>query len=202
MKKVGIINCSTNNLFSINNIIKELGYNTIVSDDKKDLERCDYLILPGVGAFFEAKKKLNEKKLDFLIYEFIKKGNLFLGICLGFQLLFEESSEFKKTKGLDLIKGKILPFESKNKIVPHVGWNKVINIKNNLIDKTKNKFYFIHSFYANEVNENNILFKTKYYDLEFCSGVNKENIYGFQFHPEKSGLNGFNLLNKVLKDFK
>ena len=201
MKKVGIINCSINNLFSIRNFIQLLGFDTIISNDIKQLKKSDYLILPGVGAFAEAKKRILENELDIFIKNFIKKGNLFLGICLGFQLMFEKSVEFEDCEGLNLVKGEIKPLKDSAKIVPHVGWNKVASLKKNLIKDSESKFYFIHSYYAKTSSSKDILFKSKYYDLEFCSGINKDNIYGFQFHPEKSGKNGFNLLNTLFKTF-
>ncbi len=201
MKKIGIISCNTNNLFSASNAFKKLGCLPVLSNDKKELLDCDMLVLPGVGAFNVAMKNLVSQNLDETIFDFIKSGKIFLGICLGFQLLFNESEELINTKGLGLIQGRVIGFDKKKMIVPHVGWNKVIEQNNdeNLIDKNKNDFYFVHSFYAKPTSSDNILYLTEYGKLSFCSGVKKNNIFGTQFHPEKSGKNGMLFLEKLIK---
>ena len=200
MKKIGIISCNINNLFSISNAFKKLDFSPIISDDRKTLLDCDMLVLPGVGAYNVAMKNLIDKEIDNTISDFIKTGKNFLGICLGFQLLFDESEEFVKTKGLGFIPGKVVGFDKKKMIVPHVGWNSVMTTKNNqLINQGMNTFYFVHSFYAKPDNPDDIFCFTNYNRLKFCSGIKKNNIIGIQFHPEKSGTNGINFLKNLLK---
>ena len=201
MRKIGIISCSTNNLFSVSNVFKELNCLPIISNTKEKLLECDILVLPGVGAFNIAMQNLKAQGLDVTIHDFIKTGKIFLGICLGFQLLFEESDEFTKTSGLGLIKGKVKAFDKKKLIVPHIGWNNLRELqKNSLIENKMNKFYFIHSFFAEPNNKKNILYQTEYNKFFFCSGVKKDNIFGTQFHPEKSGKNGINFLKNLLNE--
>ncbi len=200
MKKIGIISCNINNLFSISNAFKKLDFLPVVSDDRKTLLNCDMLVLPGVGAYNVAMKNIKKRGIDNTISDFIKTGKNFLGICLGFQLLFDESEEFIKTKGLGFIPGKVVGFDKKKMIVPHVGWNNVIPKKsNNLINQGMDTFYFVHSFYAQPYNPEDIFCFTNYDGLKFCSGIKKNNITGIQFHPEKSGTNGMNFLKNLLK---
>ena len=194
MKKIGIISCNTNNLFSISNAFQKLNCKTIISNEKNELLNCDILVLPGVGAFNVAMDNIKNKNIDDIIFEFVKTGKTFLGICLGFQLLFETSEEFVKSKGLGLLKGNVLSFDKNNMIVPHVGWNTVETQNKNLIGPNIDNFYFVHSFYAKPYNSKNILCLTDYSNFKFCSGVEKDNIFGVQFHPEKSHRNGMQLL--------
>jgi len=201
MKKIGIISCNVNNLFSISNAFKKLDCLTIITNDRKELLDCDALVLPGVGAFNVAMKNIIENNIDSTISDFIKTGKTFLGICLGFQLLFEESTEFTKTKGLGLIEGNVVGFDKSKMIVPHVGWNSVeIKNKENNILKSNNNFYFVHSFYAKPKFLKDIFSYTNYSNLKFCSGIKKDNLYGVQFHPEKSGKNGIQFLENLLRN--
>ena len=161
------------------------------------------LVLPGVGAFNTAIKNIKEQDVDSTILDFVKKGKLFLGICLGFQLLFDESNEFTKSRGLGLIKGKVSGIDNNKMIVPHIGWNKVISAKkkDDLINNNndQNSFYFIHSFFSKPHFEHEISYYTQYKNFKFCSGVIKDNLYGIQFHPEKSGNNGINFLKNLVQ---
>ena len=127
------------------------------------------------------------------------KNNFFLGICLGMQLLFEKSSEFKNTKGLGLIKGNVEKLkEDKYNPVPHIGWNNFVNIKKNRFNlKKENNFYFVHSLYCNPKDKDYVISETKYGKNKFCSAIQANNIIGTQFHPEKSGLSGINLLKMI-----
>ena len=152
-------------------------------------------------------KNIKKLKLDKELKMLCKdKSKLFIGICLGFQLMFEESFEYKKTKGLSILPGKVIGMSNKvNSLpVPHTGWNilKFNNSnKNNFLKKNLNKksYYFVHSFYAQPLNNKDIMTTTKYENLNFTSSISKENVYGFQFHPEKSGINGIKLINQILK---
>ncbi len=201
MKKIGIISCNVNNLFSISNAFKKLDCLPIISNDKKVLIGCDMLVLPGVGAFNVAMQNIIKQNVDTTISDFLKTGKIFLGICLGFQLLFEQSEEFKKTKGLGLVKGDVVSLDKNKMIVPHVGWNNVETTnKNNSIPKNMNSFYFVHSYYAKPKNLADIFCSTEYGNLKFCSGIKKNNLYGIQFHPEKSGKNGINFLSNLINN--
>jgi len=210
-----IIDYNLGNIFSVQNACKYNGTNTIVSNDKKDIESADAIILPGVGAFGDAMD--NMRKLDLIepIKDFIHSKKPFMGVCLGMQLLFTESEEFGNHKGLDIIKGQIKKFptigSSNNKIkVPQVGWNKLVNDKNTqwmnspLSSINNDSFmYFVHSYFACPDDESVILSKTVYEDISYCSSILKDNIFATQFHPEKSAETGVNIyanwLNNIHK---
>jgi glutamine amidotransferase len=207
--KVVIVDYGVGNLFSINEACKYLGYTTILSSNPDIILSASNLILPGVGAFEIAINRLKSLNLIEVIKQYVKTGKPLMGVCLGMQLLFDESEEFGSHKGLGLIEGKILKFPefiNQNKLViPHIGWNSII--KKNLdwaetpLKKTSNNslMYFVHSYYALPSCESNILTESTYSDFKFCSSVKKDNIYGFQFHPEKSGKDGLNIYNNFLK---
>ena len=200
--KLLILDLQVSNLFSIINAVKYLGYNYIVDNTKKNIENSDCIIIPGVGSFPYAMRQLNKNKLNETLKKESNKGKPIIGICLGFQLLFSKGEEFKITSGLDLVKGavKILPTK-KNLSVPHVGWSQLIdpNKNNNKFFDKNDYFYFVHSYYVQPENKKIILSQTEYENFKFCSSIYHENIFGFQFHPEKSGRSGLNLLNKTLR---
>ena len=208
MKKLVIIDYGINNLQSVVNACNNFGINTIITNDSKLIKSSDAFILPGIGSFSQAMKNLKNKGLDDSIFDIIYKKKILIGICLGMQLLFEKSDEFGKTKGLSIFDGVVKKFSNfSKKKIPHIGWrNQFFKKKPRLTAGIKNtdNFYFVHSYYAEICNKNKkyIISTSKYYDEEFISIVNKENIYGFQFHPEKSGLSGLNIyknLSKLLK---
>lgn len=210
-KKVVIVDYGHGNLYSINQACVYVGYSPIISSRAEDILSADSLILPGVGAFKVAMDELEEQGLIEPIKEFVKKGNHLMGVCLGMQLLFEESEEFGLHKGLGFIGGKIVRFPkifNDLKVrVPHVGWNKLF--LDDYFDKWEGSplqgvmdedfMYFIHSYYAQPTDKNNILSLTNYRDLNFCSSVRKDNIFGFQFHPEKSSEKGLSIYKNFLK---
>ncbi len=204
MKKILIVDYKMNNLFSIYNSIKYLGYDVKVSSNHKSINRSDIIILPGVGSYPVAMQRLKKLNLIEPIKEFAKKEKKIIGICLGMQLLFNYSEEIKKTKGLGLIDGQIKSIKKyrSSMIVPHVGWNNII-IKKKLDSKIMSfngkNFYFVHSFYPTLKNSKNNIFYTNYNKLLFTSMVIQNNIIACQFHPEKSGSNGLNLLKYFLK---
>jgi glutamine amidotransferase len=208
-KKIVILDYGLGNLFSIDQAVRFLGYSTIVSSDPKEILIADYLILPGVGSFEIAMKQLYKLNLVEVLKQFVKSQRPVMGICLGMQLLFEESHEFGINKGLGIIEGRVLKFPNDvnglKMRVPHIGWNRVYQ---NIVDskfphseivKNGSLMYFVHSFYAKPLNDKNILTKTNYLGFEFCSAVNKDNVFGFQFHPEKSGEEGLEIYNNFLK---
>ncbi len=196
---VSIVDSGTCNLFSIKNALEKVGAKTRIVSSHKDISECNILVLPGVGSYKQAMTNLKKKKLIKPIIKHINSNKRFLGICLGFQLLFESSEEFGFTKGLGVLKGKIKSFEKKKiRSIPHVGWNLVKCKKKNFINKNE-FYYFVHSFYAEPKDKSVIYSTTKLDNLNFCSSIIFKNIYGCQFHPEKSGKSGLRFLKKFLE---
>ena len=199
--KLGIVDLDTGNLASLLSALNKLNINFKICKNSFDFENVDKIILPGVGAFKDLMKKIREKNMDKTILTKIGKNVPILGVCVGFQILFSGSNEHGDCSGLDLIKGNFINFKDENKKikVPHVGWNecKILN-KNKLFQDIEDNsdFYFTHSYYLKNYNIKNVVTKTMY-NLNFVSSINKKNIYGVQFHPEKSQLNGL----KIIKNF-
>ncbi len=199
--KIGIIDVGVGNLGSFGSAMSKLNLNFKICKNHHDLKDVNKLILPGVGAFSDFMSKIKKKKIDKVIKEKINSNVKILGICLGFQVFFSDSEEHGKSEGLNILEGKI---ESINKLgknirIPHVGWNSCKFIKQNILfDGIKNNsdFYFSHSFYLNKCSTSIKIGETNYHK-KFVSVVNFKNIYGVQFHPEKSQLNGL----KLLKNF-
>ena len=197
---VGIINLKLNNIFSIISCIREIGYKVEIIESEKKIKN-DLIILPGVGSFPKAMKYLINTGIDKRILEFSKTKKPLIGICLGMQLLFDKSEEFKKVKGLSLIEGEVKKIPSSKTIVPNIGWQKInLKKKDRFISKNldKNFFYFIHSYYCQPKKNNKILSLSKINKFEFCSSIRQDNIYGMQFHPEKSSKSGI----KLFKNFR
>ena len=200
-KKVGIIDYGAGNLGSIYNAIKYLNAPTKIISNPENINQFSHLILPGVGSFGTLSKNLKKKNWPNDIREFVKKGKSLLGVCVGMQLLFEESDESKGAKGLSLIKGSFQVFNESNKLpLPHIGFNEVIHNKTAIWKGIENNspFYFIHSFRIMKTNDEVITSKTTYGD-EFISFVEKDNVFGSQFHPEKSHYVGLKLLKNFLE---
>ena len=205
---ITIVDYKLGNLFSIKNFFLKLNYKVEISSNPKKILQSKIVVLPGVGAFDEAMKNIQKLKLDKTLKNIAKnEKKLFIGICLGFQLMFESSEENKNTKGLSIFGGKVINLNRRIKKlpIPHTGWN---IIKFNQSNKNKNikklvnnkSFYFVHSFFILPKNKKEILTTSKYENLSFCSSISKKNVYGFQFHPEKSGINGIKLIKQVLKN--
>lgn len=196
-----IIDYGVGNLFSLVSSLKKIGEEAIVSSDKDIISQADRIILPGVGAFGNAIVKLNESGLSDIIMEEVSKGKPLLGICLGMQLLFEKSFEYGENKGLGLIKGEIRALSEvipDNLKIPHMGWNGLHFKKKSPIFEglaEGDEVYFVHSFAGFYCEEN--LIATAEYSIEVTAAVNNKNIYGVQFHPEKSEEKGI----KILKNF-
>ena len=198
---IAIIDYQMGNIGSIRKMLSKLGYDSVVSNSVNELEKYSKFILPGVGNFQNGAKKLH----DLNIYNFLKNlkdedNKYLLGICLGMQLLFEGSEEGNDSmKGLGLIKGRVNKFidlQDGSKI-PHMGWNFVEIISNENILKhleEESRFYFVHSFFGEPANPKNTLTTTVYGGKVFCSSVFDKNIFGTQFHPEKSHKFGFSFL--------
>ncbi len=198
---IGIIDYNMGNLASVYNACKKIDTKAEILKNPEDLKNFEKIILPGVGAFGDAMEHLNETGMKEAILEFAKSGKTMLGICLGMQLLFESSEEFGDNKGLGLIDGKIVKFDKakmkEDTKIPHMGWNTIdTQDDHTLFEGLENPYlYFVHSYHA-ITQEQNIIGKTTY-GYEFVSAVHKDNIYGFQPHPEKSHDNGL----KILKNF-
>tara|TARA_Y100000590_G_scaffold435250_1_gene554443 strand:+ start:1314 stop:1976 length:663 start_codon:yes stop_codon:yes gene_type:complete len=209
-KKITVIDYGVGNILSLKNSLEHLGADVLFSNKEKEILNSSHIILPGVGAFPSAMYLINELNLKEILYNAASKNINLLGICLGMQLLLTQSEEFKITEGLNLIPGKvkfIKDFSKKNKNLklPHIGWNQIIkqniNIKANEITKNlieTDHFYFVHSFMSLTDNKNDQLFFTKYYDVNVPAIIGRKNIYGFQFHPEKSGKSGLKLLQNFI----
>ncbi len=183
---IGIIDCGTGNITSVKNALIKLGEETKVVTG--GISEFDKIILPGVGAFGFMMESLRKKKVDIEIKEFIQSGKPFLGICLGMQVLFEESEESPGIKGLEILKGKVVRFKEGK--VPQVGWNKIEN--------DEEYAYFVNSYYA-VPEEKSIIKATSDYYVKFPSSIRYGNITAFQFHPEKSGKYGLKLIERWLK---
>jgi len=203
MKNVIIIDYQLGNLYSVKQACDTVGINAKISCQKDDILNADALILPGVGAFNEAMSNLKKLNLDEAIIQKVKSGIPIFGICLGLQLLFTESEEFEAGKGLDLISGVIKRFpelyQNRKIRVPQIAWNTIYKHdqdwgKTALKEIKNNEFmYFIHSYYVEPIDKNNILTQTNYDGVEFCSSVNYQNIFATQFHPEKSSDKGISI---------
>ena len=195
---IAIIDYGVGNLFSLTSSFKKIGVDVVATADKEVIKSADKLILPGVGAFADAIIKLRDSGLDRVIIDEAKKGKKIMGICLGMQLLFEKSYEYGEHDGLALLKGKVVPMEnriSSNLKIPHIGWNALEFKRDSEIFSHINDgdfVYFVHSFYADECDDSVIA--TSEYGAEITAAVQKENVYGCQFHPEKSGSVGLNIL--------
>ena len=195
---IAIIDYGVGNLFSLTSSFKKIGVDVVATADKEVIKSADKLILPGVGAFADAIKKLRDSGLDRVIIDEAKKGKKIMGICLGMQLLFEKSYEYGEHDGLALIKGKVVPMENRipsNLKIPHIGWNALDFKRESEIFRYINDgdfVYFVHSFYADECDDSVIA--TSEYGAKITAAVQKENVYGCQFHPEKSGSVGLNIL--------
>ena len=202
MTNIGVIDIGSGNFGSLNSALKKINYHFKICKNIEDLQGIKKIILPGMGSFPNFMKKLNDQKFSKYLKEQIKNDEKsILGICVGFQALFQSSSELSHTEGLGFIDGKvkIISKDDKNIKLPHVGWNSCIIKKKNLIFKNiKNNqdFYFCHSYAVNNLKGNNVVSETNYYQ-QFVSAVEKKNVFGVQFHPEKSQLNGL----QILKNF-
>jgi glutamine amidotransferase len=203
---VTIINYGVGNLDSIRRAIEECGGNALVTSDKKDLEDATHLILPGVGAFTRAMENIRKYGFDGVLQELvIDDGKPLLGICLGMQLLASRGWEGGETNGLDFIKGdviRLVPTNSTERI-PHIGWNNVdiTHPSDLLMDIQSGKdFYFVHSYHFRCNNPKNQIALTPYCG-QFTSIIGHKNIFGVQFHPEKSQKAGLKLLKNFISDF-
>tara|TARA_Y100000741_G_C18240443_1_gene553469 strand:+ start:1068 stop:1706 length:639 start_codon:yes stop_codon:yes gene_type:complete len=195
---ISIINLKLNNIYSIYNALTECDYKVKIIDEKVKNISSDIMIIPGVGSFPKAMDYLKKTSLDKTIKEFNLKKKPIVGICLGMQLLFEKSNEFSKCKGLSLLNGEVVKISNKKIRVPNIGWNKIKIVKKSQVIKQnldKSFFYFVHSYHCKPKNFSNILSLSNLNTFNFCSSVQKDNLLGMQFHPEKSGKEGLKIIN-------
>jgi imidazole glycerol-phosphate synthase subunit HisH len=201
---IGIIDYGMGNLFSVSKALERLNAPYFISDDSGKLMNANGLILPGVGSFRDAMLRLNESGISELIKRYADTGKPLLGICLGMQLLFEESEENGFTKGLGLLSGEVKRFPGRTKEgmdykVPHMGWNKLVFKRSSIILNNVNEsyVYFVHSYYV-KTSDEEVLIASSDYQIEVPAVVGKENIIGMQFHPEKSSRLGMQLLSNFV----
>ena len=198
---VGIIDYGVGNLFSLQSSFKAIGEEAFVSGNAEELRKADRLVLPGVGAFEDAAAKLRASGLDSFVRQQAAEGKPLLGICLGMQMLFEKSFEYGEHEGLGLLKGQVVPMAGKidpELKIPHMGWN-ALSVKQGrlLADVDGQYVYFVHSYFA-EGCEDSLAAVTEY-DIPITAAVEKGNIFGCQFHPEKSGNVGLSILQKFCR---
>lgn len=198
---IAIVDYGVGNLFSLCSSLEYIGADVKVTSDPEEIRRADKIILPGVGAFEDAAKKLRDSGLDTVIQSEALAGKEIMGICLGMQLLFERSFEYGEHKGLGLIEGSVVSME--NRIpeglkIPHIGWNELHFDRQHKLFKYLNKgdcVYFVHSYFATDCDD--AVIATAEYGIELTAAVARDNVMGCQFHPEKSGDTGL----KILKAF-
>jgi len=202
MSEIIIVDFNLGNLYSVKKACEVCDISARISSQKKDIEKADALILPGVGAFGETMSNLKQLELVKPIKDFVNSGRPLFGICIGLQLLLSESSEFGLTKGLNLINGKVekISFENqeiyKSFRIPFVGWNKIeIKNKSSLFDHIKegDYFYFVHSYCAKLDISTDLVASSTYADLKVSAAIERNNIFATQFHPEKSGSKGLQI---------
>ena len=207
MVQVAIIDYGVGNLRSVEKAFAATDCEAVVSSKETDLRAAGKLVLPGVGAFGACMRALRERGFDELVRERVAEGTPLLGVCVGMQMLFEESDEFGATPGLGLLRGRVRNFSDDSRVssarlvVPHVGWNRIDQIRENpLFDGVTNRsfFYFVHSYYCEPTDKSVIAGETEY-GLNYASVVAKDNICGVQFHPEKSQDAGLRLLRNFAR---
>ncbi|ACO04674.1 MAG TPA: imidazole glycerol phosphate synthase subunit HisH [Persephonella sp.] len=198
---ITVVDYGMGNLRSVAKALEKVGLDVKVSSDPEDVLNSKAIVVPGVGAFGDAMHNLDRLGLLDPVIRSIESGKPYLGICLGLQILFEYGYEFGEHKGLGVLRGKVIRFENREGFkVPHMGWNQVwIKQKDGLFSDIKDGeyYYFVHSFYAVPSEESDIASTTDYI-TEFCSAVQKGNVWAVQFHPEKSQKAGL----KLLENFK
>ncbi len=186
-KKISIIDTGAGNIHSVYKAFVYIGSNPEVTKDSAVIEKSDAVIFPGVGAFGAVMSSIKKNNLQDIIIKSAKSSKLFLGICVGMQVLFDSSEENPEQKGIGILKGKVVKFK-KAKTVPHIGWN----------EADGKIFYFVHSYYVVPEDKNIIFAETEYDEEKFTSIIKKDNLMAVQFHPEKSGEVGIELLKRFI----
>lgn len=200
---VAIVDYGVGNLFSLECSLNAIGAEVTITADPEVLKKADQIILPGVGAFEDAAKKLRATGLDQVIRDLAAAGKPLMGICLGMQMLFEKSFEYGEHEGLGLIPGQVVPMQGvipADYKIPHIGWNALLFKKESPLFKyiqNGDCVYFVHSYYA--ANCHRDVIATAEYGPELTAAVAKDNVFGCQFHPEKSGTVGLNILKAFVE---
>ena len=198
---IAIVDYGVGNLFSLQSSLKAIGADAVVTGDPDTIRRADKIILPGVGAFGDAAAKLRENGLDQVVIEEARQGKPLMGICLGMQLLFDTGEEYGTHQGLGLIPGRVVSMKGvvpEDYKIPHIGWNALLFPEDREVSpifkyiKNGDCVYFVHSFYAADCRD--FVIADAEYGALLTAAVQKENVYGCQFHPEKSGKVGLNIL--------
>ena len=209
MTKISVVDYGIGNIKSICSALEKSDADIVLTDNRREILSSHGLILPGVGAFAHGMEKLISKKLDKIINDFVTTGKPLLGICLGMQMLFEKSSEFGDTPGLGLIPGEVLRLQSNKNVsekLPFVSWSGTKPPENQSWSNTilngincNDHMYFVHSYYAKPKDKENVLSVTEYSDKDYCSTVKRGNVYGCQYHPEKSADKGLKIINNFVE---
>ncbi len=200
---VAIIDYGVGNLFSLRSSLREIGAEALVSSDEAEIAAADRIILPGVGAFEDAARKLRESGMEALVKREAAAGKPLLGICLGMQLMFDRSYEYGEHEGLGLIHGSVRPIADvipTGYKIPHIGWNSLRFVKESPLfkySKENDYVYFVHSYYAAECDESTLAVTE--YGADLTASAANGNVYGCQFHPEKSGNTGLNILRAFME---
>jgi glutamine amidotransferase len=206
MKRIVVLNYGLGNVRSVSNALRAIGAEADVSCNERDIALADGLIIPGVGAFPHGMANLTESGLVDIVHEYIDSGRPVLGICLGMQLLFEKGAEYQMTQGLNIISGsvEIIPVKPEDGRMPHIAWSTIKPTEigaqamfAGMSDKEM-RFYFVHSYAATEVQAQNISATVDYMGHEIVAAVQKKNVWGTQFHPEKSGPSGLCFLRNFI----
>ena len=201
-KKICILDYGSGNQKSVYNMIDHIGYESKISDDFEIIKNSDYIILPGVGSYGGLIEKLKKKNLiNILNDEVIVKKKLYLGVCVGMQIISTFGEEFGINFGLNWIPGVVRKLQTTTNILPHIGWNNIkIEKKNEILNNIDDNsdFYFLNSF-CFVPNDKKYVLASTYYDENFTSIINKDNIFGVQFHPEKSQKSGIQIISNFLK---
>jgi imidazole glycerol-phosphate synthase subunit HisH len=199
---ISVVDYGSGNLRSVQKGFEKVGAQARITSDAEEISRADKLVLPGVGAFPECMKNLGGFDLIEPIIEFIRSGRPFLGICLGLQLLFDESDEFGRHEGLKIVPGNVTAFDRNMGLkIPHMGWNQVLFRKDAAIFKgieDGSWFYFVHSYYVAPTNKEDCAAETEY-GITFTCAVARDNVFAVQFHPEKSQSVGLRLLENFAR---
>lgn len=203
MKKITIVDYGTGNILSVKRALEHCGADVMVSSNYNEIANAERIIVPGVGAFLNCMQALENKSLRESVVNFAASGRPYLGICVGMQMMLELSEEFGEHKGLGYIKGhvkKIIAMKEQGNKVPFIGWKPLQITNDSPLLKgiaANDRFYFVHSYQASPENNNNLLATYEFNDMPVAAVIGKDNIFGTQFHPEKSGDCGL----KVVKNF-
>ena len=200
---IGIIDYGMGNLRSVENALKKLGIPSVISSDPAVLKTCEKLILPGVGAFGDCMANITSRGLDVFIRQSVNEGKPLLGICLGMQMLFEESEENGLTKGFGFLKGRVIRMET-DLPVPEIGWNELEFNHETALRSLLSEHpyvYYVHSYYASDYDDADLIGYSMYGEIRVPGLVMRNNVMGTQFHPEKSADDGLKILAYFAKEF-